>query len=91
MTKLTVAALQLALGRKDENANIAAVAAMVEQAAADGARLVLPPETLLGAIFLPRGRRGAVRARPAHCAAPQCHRHARARGAAEDHDTDQLF
>ncbi len=51
MTKLTVAALQLALGREDEDANIAAVAALVEQAAANGAKLVLPPELFSGPYF----------------------------------------
>lgn len=51
MTKLTVAALQLALGRPDEAANIAAVAALVEEAAAKGAKLVLPPELFSGPYF----------------------------------------
>ncbi|MCL9982459.1 MAG: N-carbamoylputrescine amidase [Erythrobacter sp.] len=44
MTAITVAALQLALGSSDEAANIAAVSALVEQAAAKGAQLILPPE-----------------------------------------------
>jgi N-carbamoylputrescine amidase len=44
MSTITVAALQLALGSTDEQDNIAAVSALVEQAAAKGARLVLPPE-----------------------------------------------
>lgn len=51
MTKLTVAALQLALGREDEAANIAAVADLAEQAAAKGAKLVLPPELFAGPYF----------------------------------------
>jgi N-carbamoylputrescine amidase len=51
MTTLTVAALQLALNAPDEGDNIAAVAAMVEQAARDGARIVLPPELFAGPYF----------------------------------------
>jgi N-carbamoylputrescine amidase len=51
MTALTVAALQLALGSSDENENIAAVAALVEQAAAQGAQLILPPELFSGPYF----------------------------------------
>ncbi|MBV7258977.1 N-carbamoylputrescine amidase [Erythrobacter crassostreae] len=51
MTKLTVAALQLALGKDDEAANIAAVSALVEQAAAGGAKLILPPELFSGPYF----------------------------------------
>ena len=51
MTKLTVAALQLALNALDEADNIAAVAALVEQAAAQGARIVLPPELFAGPYF----------------------------------------
>jgi N-carbamoylputrescine amidase len=51
MTKLTVAALQLALNDPDEAANIAAVAALVEDAAARGAQVVLPPELFAGPYF----------------------------------------
>jgi len=51
MTKLTVAALQLALGSQDEGENIAAVAALVEQAAARDAQVVLPPELFSGPYF----------------------------------------
>ena len=51
MTTLTVAALQLPLGSPDEAENIAAVAAMVERAAAEGAQLVLPPELFSGPYF----------------------------------------
>jgi N-carbamoylputrescine amidase len=51
MSKLTVAALQLALGRENEAENIAAVAALVEQAAARGAKLILPPELFSGPYF----------------------------------------
>ena len=51
MTTLTVAALQLPLSSPDEAANIAAVAALVEQAAAQGARIVLPPELFAGPYF----------------------------------------
>jgi N-carbamoylputrescine amidase len=48
MTKITVAALQLALGSTDEQENIAAVAALVEEAAGKGAQIVLPPELFSG-------------------------------------------
>ncbi len=51
MTKLTVAALQLALGSSDETENIAAVAQLVEQAASEGAQLILPPELFSGPYF----------------------------------------
>ncbi len=51
MTAITVAALQLALGSSDEAANIAAVAALVEEAAARGAQLILPPELFSGPYF----------------------------------------
>ena len=51
MTRLTVAALQLALGSEDEAANIAAVSALVEEAAGKGARIVLPPELFSGPYF----------------------------------------
>ena len=50
-TTLTVAALQLPLGSSDETENIAAVSAMVEQAAAQGAQLILPPELFSGPYF----------------------------------------
>ncbi|MFM5892874.1 MAG: nitrilase-related carbon-nitrogen hydrolase, partial [Novosphingobium sp.] len=51
MSTLTVAALQLPLGSSDEGENIAAVAALVEQAAAKGAQVVLPPELFSGPYF----------------------------------------
>jgi N-carbamoylputrescine amidase len=51
MTILTVAALQLALGSADEAENIAAVSALVEQAAGQGAQLILPPELFSGPYF----------------------------------------
>ena len=51
MSKITVAALQLALGSADEQDNIAAVAALVEQAAGQGAQVVLPPELFSGPYF----------------------------------------
>jgi N-carbamoylputrescine amidase len=51
MTKLTVAALQLALHAEDEQDNIAAVSALVEQAAGQGAQIVLPPELFSGCYF----------------------------------------
>ncbi len=47
----TVAALQLALGSADEAQNIAAVGALVEEAAERGARIVLPPELFSGPYF----------------------------------------
>ena len=51
MTKVTVAALQLALGSPDEAENIAAVSALVEEAAGKGAQIVLPPELFSGPYF----------------------------------------
>ena len=51
MTEVTVAALQLALASPDEAENIAAVSALVEQAAAQGAQLILPPELFSGPYF----------------------------------------
>ncbi|WP_298307760.1 N-carbamoylputrescine amidase [uncultured Erythrobacter sp.] len=51
MSTLTVAALQLSLSRPDESANIAAVSALVEEAARRGAKLILPPELFSGSYF----------------------------------------
>ena len=51
MTKLTVAALQLSLGSDDESENIAAVSALVEEAAGKGAQVILPPELFSGPYF----------------------------------------
>ena len=51
MTKLTVAALQLALAAEDEQDNIAAVSALVEEAAGQGAQVILPPELFSGCYF----------------------------------------
>jgi N-carbamoylputrescine amidase len=48
---LVVAALQLPLGAPDEADNIAAVAALVEQAARQGAQVILPPELFSGPYF----------------------------------------
>jgi N-carbamoylputrescine amidase len=48
---ITVAALQLALGSEDEGENIAAVSALVEEAAGRGASIVLPPELFSGPYF----------------------------------------
>ncbi len=50
MSQITVAALQLALNA-GEAENIAAVAALVEQAAVGGAQVVLPPELFAGPYF----------------------------------------
>ncbi|MEO6151639.1 MAG: N-carbamoylputrescine amidase [Croceibacterium sp.] len=49
--KITVAALQLHLNLDAEADNIAAVSALVEQAADRGARIVLPPELFSGGYF----------------------------------------
>ena len=51
MAEITVAALQLALGSNDEQENIAAVSALVEEAAAQGAQIILPPELFSGPYF----------------------------------------
>ena len=51
MSTLTIAALQLPLGSPDQRENIAAVAALVERAAAQGAQVVLPPELFSGPYF----------------------------------------
>ena len=51
MSEVTVAALQLALASEDEAENIAAVSALVEQAAREGARIILPPELFSGPYF----------------------------------------
>jgi N-carbamoylputrescine amidase len=52
MTALTVAALQLVLASEDEATNIAAVSALVEEAATKGrAQLILPPELFSGPYF----------------------------------------
>ncbi|WP_126173399.1 N-carbamoylputrescine amidase [Altericroceibacterium xinjiangense] len=51
MAEITVAALQLPLGSEDERENIAAVSALVEQAAREGAQIVLPPELFSGPYF----------------------------------------
>lgn len=51
MSTLTIAALQLHLAREDEAENIAAVAALVEEAAGKGAKLILPPELFSGPYF----------------------------------------
>jgi N-carbamoylputrescine amidase len=51
MAEITVAALQLDLSSQDEAANIAAVSALVEEAAGNGAQIVLPPELFSGPYF----------------------------------------
>jgi N-carbamoylputrescine amidase len=50
MSRLKVAALQLAFG-EDIDANIAAVAGLVREAAGQGAKLILPPELFEGRYF----------------------------------------
>ena len=51
MSTLTVAALQLPLGSSDEQENIRAVSALVGEAAAKGAQVILPPELFSGPYF----------------------------------------
>ncbi len=51
MTTLTVAALQLPLNSVVEAENIAAVSALVETAAGQGAQVILPPELFSGPYF----------------------------------------
>ncbi|TYC86155.1 N-carbamoylputrescine amidase [Novosphingobium sp. BW1] len=51
MSTITVAALQLPLGSQLESENIAAVSALVEEAAGKGAQLILPPELFAGPYF----------------------------------------
>jgi N-carbamoylputrescine amidase len=51
MDTITVAALQLHLNLEAEPDNIAAVSALVEEAAGKGARIVLPPELFSGGYF----------------------------------------
>ncbi|MFM5949734.1 MAG: N-carbamoylputrescine amidase [Novosphingobium sp.] len=51
MSTLNVAALQLPLGSSDEVENIVAVSMLVEEAAAAGAQLILPPELFSGPYF----------------------------------------
>ncbi|MEP5937974.1 MAG: N-carbamoylputrescine amidase [Erythrobacter sp.] len=51
MRDITVAALQLPLDHSDEAENIAAVCELVEQAAARGAQVILPPELFSGPYF----------------------------------------
>jgi N-carbamoylputrescine amidase len=51
MAEVTVAALQLDLSSHDEHENIAAVSALVEEAAGKGAQIVCPPELFSGRYF----------------------------------------
>ena len=51
MATIAIAALQLALSSGDEAENISAVSALVEEAAGQGARIVLPPELFSGPYF----------------------------------------
>ena len=51
MREVTIAALQLPLGRSAEADNIAAVSELVEQAAEKGADIVCPPELFSGPYF----------------------------------------
>jgi N-carbamoylputrescine amidase len=50
MTEITVATLQLAFS-DDVQENIAAVSALVREAAAKGAQVILPPELFEGPYF----------------------------------------
>ncbi|WP_369026830.1 N-carbamoylputrescine amidase [Qipengyuania sp. RANM35] len=51
MRELTLAVLQLPLARPDAADNIAAVSALVEEAAGKGAQVILPPELFAGDYF----------------------------------------
>ncbi|MEC9067372.1 N-carbamoylputrescine amidase [Pelagerythrobacter marinus] len=51
MSEIVVSALQLDLSSHDERTNIDAVAALVEQAAGEGAQVILPPELFSGPYF----------------------------------------
>ena len=51
MRKLSVAVLQLPLARPEPADNIAAVSALVEEAAGKGAQVILPPELFAGEYF----------------------------------------
>ncbi len=51
MSTLNVAALQLPLGSSDEVENIVAVSMLIEEAAAAGAQLILPPELFSSPYF----------------------------------------
>jgi N-carbamoylputrescine amidase len=51
MSTIKVAALQLSLNLEAEQENIDAVSALVEQAAADDAQVILPPELFAGGYF----------------------------------------
>ncbi len=51
MREITVAALQLPLGYADEAENIEAAVQLVENAAAEGAQVILPPELFSGPYF----------------------------------------
>ena len=51
MRELTIAVLQLPLAHAQEGENIAAVSAMVEEAARLGAQVILPPELFSGEYF----------------------------------------
>ncbi len=64
MTEIRVAALQLSFG-EDIDANIAAVSALVREAAAGGAQVILPPELFEGPYFCRTENEGCfARARP---------------------------
>ena len=91
MRELRLAILQLALARPDEADNIAAVAALVEEAAGKGAHVVLPPRTLRRRVFLPRGGGRPVRPRPPDRRASQRARHAGACGKTSYRHSHQLF
>ncbi len=90
MTKLTVAALQLAF-TEDTVANIKAVADLVREAASKGAEVVLPPELFAGPYFC-RVEDEALFAIARRTAEhPSVARDAGAGEGAEDLDPDQLL
>ena len=90
MTKLTVAALQLAF-TDDTAANIRAVSRARARGRGQGRRGRASARTVRRPLFLPRRGRGPVRERAAHCRASVRARDAGARGRAEDLDPDQLL
>ena len=74
MTKLTVAALQLAFAR-DIDENIRNVSELVREAAGKGAKVVLPPELFEGPYFCKTQDEALfATAKPVDAAIPPCSR-----------------